>query len=472
MAAAVAPAHTVGQHDTTAAIVLAAGQGTRFRSDLAKVLHRAAGRSLIRHVLEAVRPLGLGQVIVVVGHQATEVRAEVESAGLAGLTTVLQADQRGTGHAVQQAVPVLDDHIRQIMVLPGDTPLLAPATLDALLDASAGHAGAMLTAELVDPAGYGRVIRDPAGTVVAVVEDRDATVEQKAIREINAGMYAIHRDPLLEALGHLDDDNDQGEVYLTDVVEIIAAAGGRMTALVASGDEIAGVNDRRQLADAAAVLRRRHLDDLMVGVGVSVVDPASTHVDVDVQVGRDSVLMPGTILDGGTRVGERTVVGPNSHLTGCDVDDGATIHSTRAVDATIGPGATVGPFAHLRAGTHLGPRTKAGAFVETKNATFAEGAKAAHLTYVGDATIGRAVNVGCGVVVVNYDGSHKHHTEVEDGAFVGSGTMLIAPVTIGGGAYVAAGSTITDDVPADALAIGRARQVNKEGWATRRREQG
>ena len=436
------------------------------------MVHRAAGRSLIGHVLEALRPLGLGQVVVVVGHQADEVRAEVEAAGIANLTTVLQADQRGTGHAVQQAVPALADHVRRVMVLPGDTPLLTPKTLGALLDAGAVDGAAMLTAVLDDATGYGRVVRDGDGNVVGVVEERDATADQRAIREINAGMYVAERDALIGALGDLDDDNEQGEVYLTDVVGILTAGGGSMVAVAGAADEIAGVNDRRQLADAAAVLRRRHLDDLMVEVGVSVVDPASTHVDVDVEVGRDTVLLPGTILDGGTRVGERAVVGPNSHLTGCDVDDGATVHSTRAVDAVVGPGATVGPFAHLRAGTRLGPGTKAGAFVETKNATFAEGAKAAHLAYVGDASIGRSVNVGCGVVVVNYDGSNKHHTEVADGAFVGSGTMLIAPVTIGEGAYVAAGSTITDDVPPDALAIGRARQTNKEGWAAQRRQRG
>jgi bifunctional UDP-N-acetylglucosamine pyrophosphorylase / glucosamine-1-phosphate N-acetyltransferase len=455
-----------------AAVVLAAGKGTRFRSDLAKVLHRAAGRTLVGHVLEALRPLDLAQVIVVVGHQADDVRAEVEASGLPGVTTVLQSEQRGTGHAVQQAVPAIAAGIEQVMVLPGDTPLLTAPTLQQLLDATAGRSAAMLTAELEDPTGYGRVLRREGGSVAGIVEHRDATDEQLAVREINAGMYLVDR-PLLEAgLARLDDDNDQGELYLTDIVAFLTEDGHDVAAVVVDEDEIAGVNDRRQLADSAAVLHRRHLDHLMAEVGVTVVDPTATHVDVDVEVGRDSVLLPGTLLERGTRVGERATVGPNTHLTACEVGDDATVHSTRGQDAVIGAGASVGPFTHLRPGTRLGPSTKAGAFVEVKNATFAEGAKAGHLAYVGDATIGERVNVGCGVVLVNYDGRAKHHTVVEADAFVGSGTMLISPVTIGTGAYVAAGSTITDDVPEGALAIARARQTNKEGWAARRAEKG
>jgi bifunctional UDP-N-acetylglucosamine pyrophosphorylase / glucosamine-1-phosphate N-acetyltransferase len=455
-----------------AAVVLAAGKGTRFRSDLAKVLHRAAGRTLVGHVLEALRPLDLAQVIVVVGHQADDVRAEVEACGVPGATTVLQADQRGTGHAVQQAVPALDERIERVMVLPGDTPLLTAPTLERLLEASERRAAAMLTAELDDPAGYGRVLRTGTGSVAGVVEHRDATEDQLAVREINAGMYLVDR-PLLESgLARLDDDNDQGELYLTDIVRFLTEDGHDVAAVVVDEDEVAGVNDRRQLADAAAVLHRRHLDHLMAEVGVTVVDPTSTHVDVDVEVGRDTVLLPGTLLEGGTRIGERATVGPNTHLTGCEVGDRAIVHSTRGEAAVIGAGAEVGPFTHLRPGTRLGSRTKAGAFVQTKNATVGEGSKLPHLAYVGDATVGEGVNIACGVVTVNYDGRTKSHTTIEDGAFVGCDTMLIAPVTIGEGAYVAAGSTITDDVPDGALAIARARQTTKEGWATRRREEG
>jgi bifunctional UDP-N-acetylglucosamine pyrophosphorylase / glucosamine-1-phosphate N-acetyltransferase len=450
-----------------AAVVLAAGKGTRFRSDLAKVLHRAAGRTLVRHVLEALRPLGLGQLVVVVGHQADAVTVEVEAAGL-DVTTVLQADQRGTGHAVEVALPALAAGIERVLVLPGDTPLLTAATLERLLAASDEGRAAMLTAQLDDPSGYGRVLRDGGGNVARIVEERDATSDQRDIREINAGMYAVPRGPLEAAIGQLDDDNAQGELYLTDVVEVLHAAGEQVAPVIADEREIAGVNDRRQLADAAAELRRRHLDHLMVEVGVSVLDPASTHVDVDVEVGRDAVLLPGTLLDAGTRIGERAVIGPNSHLSGCVVEADATVHSTRGEGAVVGAHAQVGPFAHLRAGTHLGASTKVGAYAETKNAVIGEGSKIPHLAYVGDATVGAGVNISCGVITVNYDGKVKSRTTIEDGAFVGCDTMLVAPVTIGAGAYTAAGSTITDDVPAGALAIARSRQTVKEGWRARR----
>ena len=452
----------------TAAIVLAAGKGTRFRSEVAKVLHRAAGRSLLGHVLAAVRPLELAQTVVVVGHQAGDVEAEVARTGLPRATTVLQAEQRGTGHAVQQAMPALDPGIRRVLILPGDTPLLPAAVLEQLLDgATAG--GAMLTATMEDPTGYGRVVRAADGTVQRVVEHRDATDEELAIMEINAGMYVLDRAGLEAALGRLGDDNVQGEIYLTDIVELLGEDAAAVAAIDADPAAIAGVNDRAQLADAASRLRADHLDHLLREVGVTVMDPATTYVDVDVEVAPDVVLLPGTLLEAGTRIGPGAVVGPHSHLTACTVGAGATVHSTRAEQATIGDGASVGPFSHLRAGTVLGPRTKVGAYAETKNASIGEGSKVPHLAYVGDATVGSGVNIACGVITVNYDGATKAHTTVEDGAFIGCDTMLVAPVTIGEGAYTAAGSTITEDVPAGALGIARSRQTTKEGWADRRR---
>ncbi|MEX0953501.1 MAG: bifunctional UDP-N-acetylglucosamine diphosphorylase/glucosamine-1-phosphate N-acetyltransferase GlmU [Nitriliruptoraceae bacterium] len=452
-----------------AAVVLAAGRGTRFRSDLVKVLHRAAGRTLVRHVLEALRPLGLGQVVVVVGPDAHDVRAEIEDSGLP-VHIAVQEQPLGTGHAVQQAVPVLDPGIRRVLVLPGDTPLLTGGVLAGLVEASdAPSTLAMLTTRLADPSGYGRVLRSGDGTVAGIVEHADASDEQRAIDEVNAGMYVVPADTLADALARLDDDNAQGEVYLTDVVALAVDAGCRVVAVDAPADAVAGVNDRRQLAEVSAVLRRRHLDHLMVDVGVTVVDPATTHVDVDVEVGVDSTLLPGTILEAGTRIGRGCVVGPHTHLTRCVVGDGATVHSTRGTDAVVGASASVGPFAHLRAGTVLGAGGRIGAYVETKNARVGDGSKIPHLSYVGDAVIGSGVNVACGVVTVNYDGQDKHVTTIDDDAFVGCDTMLVAPVTIGAGAYVAAGSVITDDVPAGALAIARARQVVKEGWVDRRR---
>jgi bifunctional UDP-N-acetylglucosamine pyrophosphorylase / glucosamine-1-phosphate N-acetyltransferase len=453
-----------------AAIVLAAGKGTRFRSDRAKVLHRAAGRTLVGHVLEALRPLGLAQVIVVVGYQADEVRAEVESLEIPGLTTVVQADQRGTGHAVQQAVPALADGIDRVMVLAGDTPLITTAWLEQLLTDGMQGAGAMLTAQLVDPSGYGRVLRDREGSVEGIVEHKDASPAQLMVREINAGMYVVERSRLLGALAQLDDDNEQGEIYLTDVVRILADGEQPFAGTEAPVEVIAGVNDRAQLAEAAAVLRRDHLLHLMSEVGVSVLDPSATYVDVDVEVGRDTVLLPGTILERGTRVGERSVIGPNTHLTHVEVGDDAVVHSTRGIDAVVGDAANVGPFAHLRVGTRLGDATKVGAYVETKNTTLGDGSKIPHLAYVGDATVGTGVNIACGVITVNYDGQTKSTTTIEDGAFIGCDTMLIAPVTIGAEAYTAAGSTITDDVPAGALGVARSRQTTKEGWAARRQQ--
>ena len=459
---------TAVTHPTTAAIVLAAGKGTRFRSETAKVLHRAAGRSLVAHVLESLRPLGLGQIIVVVGHQRDDVSAELEALAIPALTTVVQDDQRGTGHAVQVALPALADGIDQVVVLPGDTPLLTAPTLAALLETGADQA-AMLTARLDDPTGYGRVLRGDDGRVARIVEHRDATDAERAVTEINAGMYLVDRTRLTDALGRIDDANDQGELYLTDVVSILTADGHPVGALTVAEDEVAGVNDRWQLAAAAQVLRDRHLRHLATEVGVTVVDPATTHLDVTVTVGRDATLRPGTVLEGVTEIGPGAVVGPHSHLTDTTVGAGATVHSTVAEDAVIGDGASVGPFTHLRAGSRLGAATKAGAFVQIKNSHLGEGAKVPHLAYVGDADVGERANLACGVITVNYDGQDKHRTVVGADAFVGCDVTLIAPVEVGHGAYIAAGSPITDDVPAGALGIARSHQTTKDGWVAGRR---
>ncbi len=453
-----------------AAVVLAAGLGTRFRSDLAKVMHRVAGRTMLRHILEALRPLDLGQIVVVVGYQADEVRDEAEAATLPRLTTVLQEEQLGTGHAAAQALPALTDGIRRIVVLPGDTPLVASDTLNGLVDAAEDAAAALTTVELEDPAGYGRILRDDAGDVVGIVEEADATDEQRTLREVNAGMYLFEREALASVVGRLESDNEQGEQYLTDVIGLLVEDGHRVKALIAPADEVRGVNDRVELAAAGAQLRRRTLERLM-RAGVTVVDPATTYVDVGVEVGRDSVLLPGCILEGETRVGAGAVVGPWTRLVDAEVEDGASVEQSVVLGASVGPDATVGPFGYLRPGTRLERGAKAGTFVEIKKSTIGEGSKVPHLTYCGDATVGRDVNVGAGTVFVNYDGYDKHETEVGDGAFIGSGNMLVAPVRIGDGAVTAAGSTITDDVPEDALAIGRERQVNKDGWAKQRREE-
>jgi len=464
------PTQQLTRHPGTAAVVLAAGRGTRFRSSTAKVLHRAAGRTLLGHVLGSLRPLGLERVLVVVSPDGEDVEAEVAAWDLQlpqVVTTVVQPEQHGTGDALDVALRALPEDITRVLVLPGDTPLLRPETLAALLAVDAGVALGMLTTEVDDPDGYGRIIRDGAGAVVGVVEDRDADAQQRRVREINAGMYVMDRATVQPLVAALESDNAQGERYLTDVVAALVAIGAGAETVHAPAAEVAGVNDRVQLADAAAVLRRRHLEQLMRS-GVSVVDPAHTYVDVDVTVGAETVLMPGTILEGSTSIGSSAVIGPSSHLTDCTVGDGSVVHSTRALEAHIGDEVEVGPFAHLRPGTQLGTGARVGAFVQTKNAMVGAGAKLPHLSYVGDAEVGAGANVACGVVTVNFDGREKHRTLIGEGAFVGCGTMLVAPVTIGDGAFIAAGSTITDDVPAGALALARARQVTKEGRAAGR----
>jgi bifunctional UDP-N-acetylglucosamine pyrophosphorylase/glucosamine-1-phosphate N-acetyltransferase len=454
-------------------VVLAAGEGKRFRSAVPKPLHPAAGRPLLWHVLAAAAPLRPDPAVVVVGHGADEVTAALagfELDGLGEVRTTLQTEQLGTGDALARAVPELPA-TGPVLVLYGDTPLLDTGTLRALVDAhqAAGAGMTLLTCEVADPdpTGYGRVLRDASGAVTGIVEQRDATAEQRRITECNAGVYVFDR-AVLELLGKIQPDNAQGEYYLPDLLPMVLAAGGVVAA--AESDELVtrGVNDRAQLAAAGVELRARVLDRLMAG-GVSVIDPASTYVDVDVEVGRDTTLLPMTFLEAGTRVGEGCSIGPNVRLTNCTVDDRAMVTQAVAVDASIGPDAQVGPFAYLRPGAELGPGSKVGTYVEVKKSRIGPGSKVPHLSYVGDAEIGEKVNVGAGSIFVNYDGAAKHPTTVGDGAFIGSDTMLIAPVTVGPGAQTAAGSAITKDVPPGALAIERADQRNIEGWAERRR---
>ncbi|HEX2028231.1 MAG TPA: bifunctional UDP-N-acetylglucosamine diphosphorylase/glucosamine-1-phosphate N-acetyltransferase GlmU, partial [Nitriliruptorales bacterium] len=458
---------TAPRRDELAAVVLAAGMGTRFRSDVAKVMHRVAGRTMLRHVLDALRPLGLRQVVVVVGHQAQEVAGEAAQAEVDHLVTVLQEEQLGTGHATAQGLALLDDAVRHVLVVPGDTPLLTPATLERLADGDGEATATLLTTEPEDPGGYGRIIHDDAGAVVGIVEETDASGEELAVREVNAGMYRFERAALAASLRQLDTDNAQGEQYLTDVVSILVGRGETVRALPAPFSEVSGVNDRGELATAGHVLRQRALERLM-RQGVTVIDPATTYVDVGVTVGRDTVLLPGCLLEGDTTVGERATIGPYSRLVDAHVEDGARVAQSHVIAASIGPQADVGPFAYLRPGTRLERRAKAGAFVEMKNTTLGEASKAPHLAYLGDARVGRNVNFGAGSITVNYDGFDKHETVIEDGAFVGSDNMLVAPVHIGRGAVTGAGSVITHDVPDDALALERSEQRTLAGWAARR----
>ena len=454
---------------TTAAVVLAAGKGTRFKSDQPKVLHTAAGRSMLRWVLEALRPLDLERVVVVVGHHAADVAAEAAAAGIAGLMTVEQTTQNGTGHAMRMVAEAgALDGIDDVVVLPGDSPLLTTDVLAGLLErhrAEAATAAMVLTTVLPEPFGYGRVLRE-GDQVTGVVEERDATEEQRAVTEVNTSMYVFAVEPLVAALQSLTTDNAQGEEYLTDVIAPLSEQG--VVAHEAPVEAVSGVNDRLQLAVVASTLRNRLLGNHMLA-GVSVVDPFTTYVGPDVRIEPDAVLLPGTHLEGTTVIGAGAVIGPDSRLVDTTVEAGATVTYSVALEASIGPDATVGPFTYLRPGTRLERGSKAGAFVEMKNTTVGEGSKVPHLSYVGDTTIGRNANVGAATVTVNYDGFRKHRTVIGDGARIGSDTMLVAPVTVGVEAYTGAGSVITKDVPDGALAVERTEQRIIEGYAQRHR---
>ncbi|UER55115.1 bifunctional UDP-N-acetylglucosamine diphosphorylase/glucosamine-1-phosphate N-acetyltransferase GlmU [Kineosporiaceae bacterium SCSIO 59966] len=454
-----------------AVVVLAAGEGTRMKSSTPKVLHRIAGRTLLGHAVAAARGLDPEHLVVVVRHERDQVAAHVMEID-PGALVADQDDVPGTGRAVRCGLDVLPwDLSGTVVVTYGDVPLLETSTLAALVAAheDAGNAVTVVTAEVEDPTGYGRVVRDADGAVAAIVEHKDATSDQLAVREINSGIYAFDAAVLADALRRVRRDNAQGEVYLTDVLGIARGDGRRVAAhRVDDAWQTEGVNDRVQLARLGAELNRRLLERHM-RAGVTVVDPATTWVDVDVELAPDVVLLPGTQLHAGTVVQTGASVGPDTTLSGVRVGAGASVVRSHGSDAEIGPGAAVGPFSYLRPGTRLGADGKIGAFVETKNAVIGTGSKVPHLSYVGDAEIGEGSNIGCATVFVNYDGVAKHRTVVGDHVRIGSDTMLVAPVTIGDGAYTAAGSVITEDVPAGAMAVARGRQRTIEGWVERRR---
>ncbi|MDA0631995.1 bifunctional UDP-N-acetylglucosamine diphosphorylase/glucosamine-1-phosphate N-acetyltransferase GlmU [Nonomuraea sp. MCN248] len=453
-----------------AVVVLAAGEGTRMKSQTPKVLHELCGRALVDHMLAAARDLGPERLVVVIGHALERVGAHLARTS-PDARAVVQREQRGTGHAVRTVLEEVGAISGTVLVTYGDVPLLRTETMAELLrrHESDGNAVTVLTAEVPDPTGYGRIVRAAGGAVMEIVEEKDASPEQRAIKEMNSGIYAFDGDLLADAVKRVSTDNAQGEEYLTDVLSILRADGHRVGAHVAADhNEVEGVNDRVQLAFARQVLNRRLLERHM-RAGVTVVDPATTWVDVDVVIEADAVVHPGTQLHGRTVIETGAEVGPATTLTDTRVGPGAVVRNTVADQAEIGPEASVGPYCYLRPGTVLGRGAKAGTFVEMKNTTVGEGSKVPHLTYAGDADIGAGANIGAAVVFVNYDGVEKNRTTVGDGAFVGCDTMLIAPVTIGDGAYTAAGSVIDGDVPPGAIGVARARQRNIEKWVLRRR---
>ena len=450
-------------------IILAAGDGTRMKSSQAKVLHSVAGRSLLGHVLAAVAHLNPAQIRVVVGANRAGVEAHIAEIAPSA-TTIYQEKRGGTGHATQLALAGNTPR-GTVLVLAGDTPMLTGQSLAAFLDAhSAGKfAASVLTAEHPDPSGYGRIIRDVNDELLRIVEERDASEDEKIIFEINSGVYAFDGAKLAGAIGQITDSNSQGELYLTDVIGILKNAGESIAAIMLEDfTEILGVNDRVQLAESAALLRDR-INDQWMREGVTIIDPTTTWIDATATLAKDVTLHPGSAILGLTTIATGAVIGPRTTLTNCVVKEGASVLESIATDTVIGEASTVGPFTYLRSGTVLGDSAKAGAFVEMKNSTLGTGSKVPHLSYVGDATIGEGSNIGAATIFVNYDGVDKHHTTVGDHVRIGSDTMLVAPVSIGDGAYTAAGSVITEDVPAGAIGVGRAKQRNVLDWVLRKR---
>lgn len=447
------------------AVVLAAGQGTRMKSKLYKVLHPVVGRPMVQHVIGQLKQLQIDETVTIVGYGAEKVIEKVGNES----KFVTQTEQLGTGHAVQQAEALLLDKDGTTIVVCGDTPLITRETYKALFDhhEKEGSKATILTAKAPNPSGYGRVIRNEENQVERIVEDKDANKDELLVDEINTGTYCFDNKALFKALNEVSNDNAQGEYYLPDVIEILRNKSEKVSAFITDEfEETMGINDRVALAQAEKIMRNRiNLEHMRNGV--TIIDSDNTYIGPDVKIAQDAIIYPGCMIDGETTIGQDAEIGPHTEIKDCIIGEAAVIKQSVMMGSQIGNDAVVGPYACIRPESNIGNKVKVGHFVELKKSKIGENSKVPHLSYIGDTEIGRNVNVGCGTITVNYDGKDKHMTKIEDGAFVGCNANLVAPVSIGKNAFIAAGSTITEDVPSDALSIARARQTNKEGFASR-----
>ncbi|MCM2535581.1 bifunctional UDP-N-acetylglucosamine diphosphorylase/glucosamine-1-phosphate N-acetyltransferase GlmU [Neobacillus pocheonensis] len=444
------------------AVILAAGQGTRMKSKLYKVLHPVCGKPMVQHVVDQVTKLHIQKMATVVGHGAEKVRAQLGDQS----QYVLQEQQLGTAHAVMQADKILAGKEGVTIVVCGDTPLIRAETMESLFKhhEELSAKATILTAKIDDPTGYGRIIRNENGLVEKIVEHKDATEAEREINEINTGTYCFDNFALFEALKNVSNDNVQGEYYLPDVIEILKKQGEVVTAFQTDEfEETLGVNDRVALAEAERIMRAR-TNEFHMRNGVTIIDPITTYIGTDVEIGQDTVIYPGTMLKGKTVIGADCEIGPNSEIDNSEIGEETVVRQSVVHKSSVGARVNIGPFAHIRPLSAISDDVKIGNFVEIKKAVFGKGSKASHLSYIGDAEVGSNVNIGCGSITVNYDGKNKYLTKIEDDVFIGCNSNLVAPVTVGEGAYVAAGSTITRDVPGDALSIARSKQVNKENY--------
>ena len=447
------------------AVILAAGQGTRMKSKLYKVLHPVCGKPMVQHVVDHIQTLDVNRVVTVVGHGAETVQEQLGDQS----EYVLQAEQLGTAHAVQQAEAILGGEDGTTLVICGDTPLIRPETMRALFEHhQAKNAKAtILTAIAENPTGYGRILRDTNGQVEQIVEQKDATAEQQLVTEINTGTYCFDNKALFETLKLVKNDNAQGEYYLPDVIELLQKQGEIVEAYVTEDfEETLGVNDRFALAQAEALMRAR-INERHMRNGVTIINPDATYISSEAVIGRDTVIQPGSMIEGNTVIGEDCLIGPNTQIVDSRIGDRTSIHSSVVRESEIAEDTAIGPFANIRPLSVIGSHVKIGNFVEVKKSTLGNDTKVSHLSYIGDAEVGNNVNIGCGSITVNYDGKNKFQTIIEDDVFVGCNSNLVAPVKVGKGSFIAAGSTITKEVPEDALAVARARQENKPNYVSK-----